>query len=265
MGLSVAAAEDHLKVVETEGGDAPGPFLIVCEHASNAFPASFGDLGLDARAQSSHIAWDPGALGVARRLAEQLNAPLVHACVSRLIYDLNRPPSSPGAMAVVSESYAIPGNQRLGPTERRRRTDAIYVPFHDRLHSEIVLRMASGTLPVMVTVHSFTPVWFGKRRAVEFGIIHDTDPALALAVLAGAKARTGLDCRLNEPYSAADGVTHTLRLHATPYGLPNVMLEIRNDLIADPPAQTEMADALAPILTAALAAISSTQTEKAAL
>lgn len=239
-------------VAHVERGDAPGPFLIVCEHASNHFPTAYGTLGLDEAARQAHIAWDPGALGLARRLAANLGAPLVHAGVSRLVYDLNRPPSSPGAMTARSETYDIPGNQNLGSTERQRRTAEIYLPFHDTLHGEVARRMAAGNPPVIVTIHSFTPIWFGKPRAVEFGIIHDADPTLARAVLAEAKARTGLDSRLNEPYSAADEVTHTLRLHATPYGLKNVMLEIRNDLIADPAAETAMGDLLAPVLAAAL-------------
>lgn len=251
-------------VVVTENREARGPFLVVCEHASNRFPAAFGTLGLSPRARTAHIAWDPGALGVARRLAQLLDAPLVAAGVSRLVYDLNRPPHSAGAMTARSEDYDIPGNLHLGPDERLRRTEAIYLPFHARLRAEIARRLAAGRPPVVVTVHSFTPVWFGKPRTVEFGVIHDADPALALAVVAEAKARTHLDCRLNEPYSAADEVTHTLRLQATPYGLANVMLEIRSDLIADPAAEEAMATGLAPVLKAALAAISRQPEEKAA-
>lgn len=250
-------------VVQTENGRSPGPFLVVCEHASNHIPSAYGTLGLDEAARNAHIAWDPGALGVARRLAQTLNAPLVHAGISRLVYDLNRPPSSAGAIAERSESYVVPGNRNLTPQQRQRRTAEVYLPFHDALHAEIARRMALGTPPVLVTIHSFTSVWFGAPRAVEFGIIHDADPTLAKAVLAEAKARTGLDCRLNEPYSAADEVTHTLRLHATPYGLQSVMLEIRSDLIADPVAEQAMADGLTPVLSAALAATQPGQPERA--
>ena len=42
---------------------------------------------------------------------------------------------------------------------------------------------------------------------------------------------------VNEPYSPADGVYYTLRRHASPSGLPAVMIEIRNDHIADEAAQ----------------------------
>ena len=106
--------------------------------------------------------------------------------------------------------------------------------------------------PVIITIHSFTPVWHGVPRAVEFGVIHDADPRLARAILVQAQARTDLEAQLNAPYSAADDVTHTLRLHATPYGLPNAMLEIRNDLISTPEAEVAMAERLAPVIAAAV-------------
>jgi predicted N-formylglutamate amidohydrolase len=60
---------------------------------------------------------------------------------------------------------------------------------------------------------------------------------------------------MNEPYSAADGVTHLLRLHALPYDLPHAMLEIRNDLIADDAGVAAMAARLAPALAAAAAGV----------
>lgn len=239
--------------VVVEGAEAASPFVLVCEHAANHFPPRWGNLGLDAAAQRAHIAWDPGALGLARALSARLGATLVRATTSRLIYDLNRPPQAKGAMAARSEIYDIPGNIGLSPEERLDRTEALYLPFHAALHALLVRRLALGPAPVLVTIHSFTPVYHGAPRAVEFGIIHDADPGLARAVLEAARAQTTLDARLNEPYSAADEVTHTLALQATPLGLANVMLEVRNDLIADTPAQEAMADRLAPVLAAALA------------
>jgi len=250
---------DNSDVMTVEAPDAPGPFVLVCEHASNHFPPDFGTLGLGSEARSAHIAWDPGALGLARCLARRLRAPLIAAGVSRLIYDLNRPPHAPSAMPAQSEIYPIPGNAALTPEDRLRRTEAIYIPFHNRLREELARRAAltQGPVdePVLVTIHSFTPVFHGQMRSVEFGVIHDADPALAQSVVDVARDTTMLITALNEPYSAADGVTHTLRLQATPLGLANVMLELRNDLIATPEAQEGMADTLAPVLIAALARI----------
>ncbi|MBO4168599.1 N-formylglutamate amidohydrolase [Cereibacter azotoformans] len=242
--------------VENPAGNSR--FVLVCEHASHCLPEVWGDLGLPEDLRRAHIAWDPGALGLSRALARRLDAALVHAPVSRLVYDCNRAPDQPGAMAERSEMHAIPGNIGLSPEERAARTAAVYAPFHADLRAEIVRRIAQGSAPVLVTIHSFTPLWHGLPRRVEFGIIHDRDDRLARAVFAESRD-SGLVCGLNEPYSAADDVTHTLRLQALPYGLANVMLEIRNDLIATPEAEEAMADRLAPILGRALAALPAPQ------
>ncbi len=236
---------------EVRNAEGAGRFLIVCEHASNAFPAEFGALGLDAAACEAHIAWDPGALGVARHLSDLLDAPLVAATVSRLVYDCNRAPDAPGAMAERSEIYDIPGNRDLDVDARVRRTEAVYLPFQAALTGQLARMLARRVRPVLVTIHSFTPVWFGVRREVELGIIHDADPCFAQALVAAARDLP-LRVALNEPYSSADDVVHTLKLHATPHGLPHAMLEIRNDLIADSSSQETMAESLAPVLVRAL-------------
>jgi predicted N-formylglutamate amidohydrolase len=238
-----------------ENADAGGRIVLVCEHASNAFATPWGDLGLTADQQQAHIAWDPGALALARGLMARLDAVLVHAPLSRLIYDCNRAPDRPGAMAARSEVHDIPGNATLSAADRALRTAAVYAPFHAGLHGVIADRLARGLAPALVTIHSFTPVYFGQPRQVEFGVIHDQDDRFARAILANAEARTGLRCGLNAPYSAADDVTHTLRLQATPYGIPNAMIEVRNDLIAGPDAQAAMAELLAPVLSDALVAL----------
>lgn len=234
---------------DIENRDAAGRVVLVCEHASNAFPAPWDAPGLDGALRRAHIAWDPGALGVARGLAQALAAPLIHAGASRLIYDLNRPPDAPGAMPARSELHDIPANRDLQAPERLRRTRALYIPFHAALADLLAQRLAAGARPVLITVHSFTPVYFGQPREVEFGVIHDADDRLARAI---AAQQTGLVTRLNEPYRAADGVAHTLARHATPLGLPHAMLEIRNDLIATAQAQAEMAARLAPAIRNAM-------------
>jgi predicted N-formylglutamate amidohydrolase len=151
-------------------------------------------------------------------------------------------------MAERSETHEISGNKNLSAAQRLARTKALYLPFHDRLRGVIALRLALGLQPILVTVHSFTPIYHGQKRAMEFGVIHDQDPRLAQALLARAKDHLGLITKLNEPYSAADEVTHTLALQATPYAIANVMLEVRNDLIATKAQQADLSARLAPIL-----------------
>ncbi|MFC3181207.1 N-formylglutamate amidohydrolase [Cypionkella sinensis] len=247
------AAKPFLPVIENEA--ATGRIVLVCEHASKQIPARWGDLGLSADQREAHIAWDPGALAVSRGLAQRLDAVLIHAPVSRLVYDCNRAPDMMGAMPARSEVHDIPGNAAIATAERLARTEAVYLPWATGLHGLIAKRIALGLNPVIVTIHSFTPVYHGKQRRVEFGVIHDADPHLSVAILNAAHKLTRLHAELNAPYSAADDVTHTLRVQATPYGLPNAMLEIRNDLIATPEAAAAMADQLAAVLNMGLVEI----------
>lgn len=240
------------EAVALENATARGGIVLVCEHASSVLPDSAGDLGLSPEALVSHIAWDPGALAIARRLSQKLDGVLVHQRFSRLIYDCNRPPESPAAMPEKSEIYDIPGNHALGPAERYARTAALYIPFHDRVSTEIARLEREGQRPVVVTVHTFTPVYFGKTREVEIGILHDTDSRLADAMLDAAEANGRYRIERNSPYGPEDGVTHTLRLHAIPYGRPNVMIEVRNDLVRDDAAVETVSAYLADLISGAL-------------
>lgn len=237
-----------------ENAQGPCRIVLVCEHAANDFPMAFGTLGLPVADRKAHIAWDPGALSLALALSRHLDAVLVSGRVSRLIYDLNRAPDQPTAMPARSELFDVPGNAAISADARAMRADAIYTPFHNDLHGLLVERMARGQSPVIVTIHSFTPVYFGKLRAVEFGVIHDADPRFAIAIRDAASSLP-LQTELNAPYSAADGVTHTLRLHATPYGLPSAMLEVRSDLIDTTAKADAMAAMLAPVLNMGLVEI----------
>lgn len=234
-------------VVENPSG--AGRWVLVCEHAGSWLPPALGGLGLAPDLLTSHIAWDPGALAVARAMSRILDAPLVAQLTSRLIYDCNRPPDSDGAMPEVSEVHRVPGNAGLTEAARRARIEGVYLPFRDAVAACIDRQTAAPGDVALVTVHSFTPVYKGVRRAVEVGILHDTDIRLADAVL--AVADRDLVVRRNEPYGPADGVTHTLRTHALPRGLANVMIEVRNDLIGVPAHQDAMAARLARWLTAA--------------
>lgn len=228
-------------VVDVRNAQASSPVVIVCEHASAHIPPAFDDLGLPADALHSHVAWDPGALAVATRMAELLDAALVASTTSRLVYDCNRPPEAPGAMPARSEIFDVPGNANLSAADRAMRADTYYAPFRAALAAVLQARPA----PVMVTVHSFTPVYHGQPREVEIGILHDSDTRLADAMLDLAPRQNPHIVRRNDPYGPEDGVTHTLKEHALPYGHLNVMLEIRNDLIATEAQQSAMASTLA--------------------
>ncbi len=241
---------DQVVAVLNEEGDRR--LILVCEHASNWIPPIYGDLGLDETARRSHAAWDIGALGVAMTLCRTLDAPLVIGRVSRLVYDCNRPPEAEDAVPPVSEIFAVPGNTGLSENARAERVETVYRPFENRLKQVMAAAPADAAL---ITIHSFTPVYHGRPRSVEIGVLHGEDPRLANAMMATANRLPRHRIRLNEPYGPHDGVSHTLNHHAVRNGSPNVMIEIRNDLIETPRAQYEMGELLADWLRATVAAL----------
>lgn len=243
-----AHKNDIVTVLNPEGRS---PIVMVCEHASCFIPPELNDLGVSADALQSHAVWDPGALAVARGVAQRLDAVLVASNVSRLVYDCNRPPSAPDALPHQSETIAVPGNMNLTPAERRARAETYYEPFRASLAQAI----AAKTDPIVVTMHSFTPIYYGQNRSVEIGILHDQDARLADAMIEMAPAHSDAKVERNQPYGPEDGVTHTLKEHAISAGHLNVMLEIRNDLIQSADSQDAMAARLADWLTAALKAV----------
>ncbi|UWQ38165.1 N-formylglutamate amidohydrolase [Leisingera aquaemixtae] len=246
------ALGEAVEVVNREG---TSPVLLLCEHASSNIPARYNGLGLRDEDRLSHAAWDPGARAVALHMAQALDAPLVASRVSRLVYDCNRPPEAASAMPEKSELVAVPGNFGLSEAERQERADTVYVPFCTTVTEVIEARKKAGLQTVLVTMHSFTPVYFGKQRDVEIGILHDADSRLADAMLAEAPALPHRRVERNEPYGPADGVTHSLKLHGLAHGLANVMIEIRNDLVATPDQEEAMAQEMLTLLRPALAAL----------
>jgi len=241
-GSLLEGEDDPVIVVNAESNS---PFVLVCEHAGRRIPKSLGALGLAQAELTRHIAWDIGAEAVARRVADLLGAPLVLQRYSRLVYDCNRPPDSADAIPAVSELTPIPGNQKLDPESRLSRIEAIYRPFHASLAALLDLRAVRSISSILVTIHSFTPVYKGVRRVLDLGILHDRDRRFADALLSRFNKIAALAVRRNEPYGPNDGVCHTLNLHAGIRGLHHAMIEIRNDLIADEAGQGSWARRLA--------------------
>ena len=221
------------------------PVVVLCEHAGRRIPAKLGTLGLVESDRERHIAWDIGAEGVSRLLAKLLDAPLLLQRYSRLAYDCNRPPEAPDSIPVISETTRIPGNETITAAERLQRIECIYRPFHAAVSGLLDARTAEGRASQIVTIHSFTPVYKGKQRTLDLGILHDRDARLAEKLL---KEFPNVDVRRNEPYGPKDGVCHTLHLHGEVRGLPHAMIEIRNDLIAAERGQAEWAQRLSVAL-----------------
>ena len=220
---------DVPQAVQVHRGQGRSPMVLVCEHASHHIPEALDHLGLAPEDRQKHIAWDIGALAVSHGLSQVFDAPLAAATVSRLVFDCNRQVDAPDAVVSRSEDIAVPGNAGLSQAEVAQRAAWLHQPFHAAV-AEIV---AARAQPIVVTVHSFTPVFFGHPRAVQLGLLADQDERLAAAMMAIAPSVTPWKVAINEPYHPKDGMTYTARAHALSRGALHVMFEVRNDLIRD--------------------------------
>lgn len=236
--------------VEICNPDGAAPFVLVCEHAGQAIPRAFGDLGVAARDRARHIGWDIGAEGVARRLSTLLDAPLVLQRYSRLFVDCNRPFDAPDCVPAASDGTPVPGNRDLGEEDRRRRFDAVHRPFHEAVEGLIDRRVAAGEPPVLVAVHSFTPrLADGPERPWHLGVLANRDPSFAERLLvAFRESNPAAPAAYNEPYVVDDLSDYTIPVHGEARGLPHVLIEIRNDLIGDEDGQADWAGRLAHAL-----------------
>lgn len=238
-------AQNSVRVTNRDGD---GAYVLTCDHASNFIPASYGRLGLPEAELDRHIAWDPGALPVARLMAQALRAPLVETRISRLVLDCNRAIEAPDLVPAISETTTVPANQQITPQEREARIELCWRPFHDTVEAVIEERLARGLETRLVSVHTFTPIYKGASRPWQIGIIHDDDARLASPLISGLKAVPGLTVGDNEPYSPADGVYFTLERHARSRGLPCAMIEIRNDEVSDEAGHRKWAELLSALL-----------------
>ncbi|NOX39780.1 MAG: N-formylglutamate amidohydrolase [Alphaproteobacteria bacterium] len=245
---SLLLSETDGPAVEVLNPNGLSDMVLVCEHASNRIPRSLQDLGLGEVARNSHVAWDPGALALAKLLSAAFDAPLVASRISRLVYDCNRPPEARDAMPAKSEQFDIPGNHAISQSEHQARVVEVYDKFSAALTGVIARKSAQGKTPVLVTIHSFTPVYYGQHRAVEIGVLHDVDDGLATRILGAAGSLHPLKIERNQPYGPKDGVTHTLQIHGIANQIPNVMIEVRHDLLTGTQAVDDIASALQYLL-----------------
>ncbi len=240
--------EDEPSAVTIIDSQHASSLLLVCDHAGNRVPRAMGSLGVGQAELDRHIGWDIGAAGVTIALAARLDATAILQNYSRLVIDCNRRPGHPTSVAPVSDGTPIPGNAGAPPPWLAARIDEIFNPYH----AAIETRLADRTPPAIIAVHSFTPIMAGSARIWQAGVLHNHDPRLAQAMLPLLRAE-GLIVGDNEPYALSDQSDYTIPVHAEQRGLPNLELEIRQDLIAAPQGQHAWATLLARLLPQALA------------
>jgi predicted N-formylglutamate amidohydrolase len=223
-------------------------FVIVVDHASARIPRKLGDLGVPANELSRHIAWDIGALAVARRVAAGLDAPLVAQNYSRLVIDCNRDPRVPTSIPTVSELTPIPGNLGLTDEQRSTRRRTIFDPYHDHISALLAERAAAGRPTILVAQHSMTDSFKGARREMHAAVLYNRERRFAGLVLDRLRREPRLVVGDNQPYFVSDETDYTIPRHGERGGIPHVEIEIRQDLLLDEAGQKDWADRITRVL-----------------
>lgn len=260
----VVRAQEAFQPFESIEGALNRGALVICDHAANAFPPGYGSLGLPREALERHIAYDIGAAWLARRLAAQLGAPAILSTFSRLLIDANRGADDPTLVMRISDGALIPGNARIEAREIERRRQLFWAPYRGAIDATIESMLATGEPPVILSIHSFTPLWRGVPRPWKVGVLWDNDPRLPkplLRALADDDDLAPYEIGDNEPYEGAlPG--DTINAVATARGLSNALIEVRQDLIADQESAEAWADRLARIIEPLIASAALRQLEE---
>lgn len=228
--------------------DSVSPFFFTCDHASRRVPASLGDLGVPAAEWERHIAWDIGALGVAERLAAHFEATLVATGYSRLVIDCNRQLLRHDCIPELSELTPVPGNCNLDPAERALRAEVLHRPYHDTIARLLDARAAAGLPTIYLAIHSFTPVFKGEQRPWQIAMLSNRDRRVAEILLRELGRDSDLVVGDNIPYRLTDETDYGVPVHAERRGLPHVLIELRQDEIADGRGQQAWVERLVPLL-----------------
>ncbi len=245
---SLLLTDGDVPPVHERNASGQSPFLLTCDHYGRLIPKKLGDLGLPQSELERHIAWDIGIAGVAEHLAQLLDAHLIAQRYCRLVIDCNRPFYAASSIPLISEATAIPGNAAISAAEVEMRRREIFEPYHRRIDETIDERLRTRRPTVLVSLHSFTPVYAGVARPWHIGTLYHRGGTLPPLLLKLLRSESGLVVGDNQPYAVSDTTDYTIPVHGEARGLVNSGIEIRQDLITDQVGQKRWAELLARIL-----------------
>lgn len=205
--------------------------LILCDHAGRKVPHHLDYLGLPLEDFNNHYAYDIGTHDMGLRIAERLKAPVILSNYSRLVVDVNRRIDHPTVFATSGEGKPVPGNIGITHEEKMIRKAMIYDPYHDKVADLIQQFLDRGVIPAILSIHSFTPIFYKQRRPWEVGVLWVQDDRLPRPIMEYFR-NLGFTVGDNEPYDARMLSGSTVNRHADAARLPNALVEIRNDLIS---------------------------------
>jgi predicted N-formylglutamate amidohydrolase len=140
--------------------------LISCEHGGNEVPPAWQHLFYEAiKTLSGHEGYDPGALQIARVLADQLHSELYFTTISRLLVDCNRSRQHPRLFSRYTKG--------LSHQEKQEILSEHYLPYRTRTEQAVSRAIGQGGRVLHISVHTFAPHMHGKARNNDIGLLYD--------------------------------------------------------------------------------------------
>lgn len=221
---------------------------LCCEHGGHRRPAQWQLNADEERIYRDHWGWDPGAAALTEGLRLSLRADAIIGNWSRLVADLNRPPSHPDLCRESAEGVPLTFNQNLSTAQRNARLAQVHAPYHQALDRLLVQRPPK----LLLSVHTFTPTFIGPNgpevREVELGVLFDDNDALAHHLISALEPGP-MRVEANAPYSGKLGMIYSARRHGREHGLPYLELELRQDLLDTEAKVAKVVAALTPALS----------------
>ena len=202
--------------------------LIIADHASNHVPKENNNLGLPISFLNQHIAFDIGVKELSLDLSNRLKCKVIQGKYSRLLIDLNRDLDDPTVIPVIVDRKIIPGNIRLSKSEVKLRVKKIY----NKYHNEIDRTIRTENIKVILSLHSFNPIFKNKKRLLEFGILSNEDKNLSSIIIDQLRLQK-LNVGDNKPYKG-NLIGDSMYRHGLRNKLPHALIEVRNDLLSNP-------------------------------
>ena len=226
------------------------PCLITCEHASNRLPAPWTWSENDLRLKEMHWAWDLGAEAFSRELSTELGCTGIVTRFTRLLIDANRALDQENLFREVADGRSVELNTRLRESDKTHRIETYWRPYHEAIEG----LMDQQPIDFLLSIHSFTPLYEGNPRSVEMGVLHDGScTELARYWHDRLETLSGMDVRLNEPYTGIGGYMYAASRHAERGNCATIEMEFRQDILENPEERARLIPMFAQVVRETLA------------
>ena len=217
--------------------------VLTCEHATPRLPWPGRLDREERRVLDSHWGWDIGAWLLTRDLARRLHTSAVGGRWSRLFIDLNRRVDDPTLIRMRAGGMELSWNKGIDAAETERRVIEHHAPYHSEIDRLIIRRLVRGIRPLLFAVHTFTPVFDGRRRGFDIGILYEHQRGLA-HFLGRSLQERGFTVRYNQPYSGMAGMMYSVDRHGKHHRLACLEIEVNHDLFRRPRAAAALGRAV---------------------